>query len=82
MQTDTRDAERRAIAAEIRAEMARQNMTQRQLAERVGIIQQALQLRLSGARSFRAEELAAVATALGVPVTQLLPAAQPTGGAR
>lgn len=76
MQTDTREAERQAIAAEIRAEMARQQITQRDLAEKVGIFQQALQVRLTGARSFRAEELAAVAAALGVPVTNFLPAAE------
>lgn len=83
MQTDTREAERQAIAAEIRAEMARQQITQRDLAAKVGMFQQALQIRLAGVRSFRAEELAAIAQALGVPVTQLLPAPEPTpGGAR
>lgn len=76
MQTDTRDADqsrKSAIAAEVRAEMARQQITQRDLADKVGMFQQALQVRLAGARSFRAEELAAVAAALGVDIHQFLP---------
>jgi transcriptional regulator with XRE-family HTH domain len=77
MTTDTREAERRTIAAEVRAELARQQITQRELADRIGMFQQALQVRLAGRRPFRAEELAAIAAALGVPVTQFLLTAEP-----
>ncbi|WP_123605500.1 helix-turn-helix transcriptional regulator [Micromonospora sp. Llam0] len=58
-----------AIAAEVRAEMARQQKSQRDMAAALGMPQQVLQIRLVGRRSFRAEELALVAEVLGVPVT-------------
>lgn len=64
--------DRQRIAAEVRAQIARLQLTQRQVADLVGMTQPALQLRLVGARSFRAEELVKLAEALGVPVTQLL----------
>ena len=66
--------ERERIAAEVRAELARQGKTQRQTAELVGMTQQALQMRLAGTRSFRAEEIAKLAEMLGVSVEQFLPA--------
>lgn len=66
------DTDRQRIAAEVRAEIARQSKTQRQVAELVGMTQQALQLRLAGSRSFRAEEISKLASALGVPVDQFL----------
>ena len=68
---------RAMIAAEVRAEMARQNRTQRDLAERLGITQPSVQLRLSGQRPFRAEELPVIADWLGVPASQLLPSLSP-----
>lgn len=66
--------DRQRIAAEVRAEIARQSKTQRQVAELVDMTQQALQLRLAGSRSFRAEEISKLADALGVPVEQFLTA--------
>lgn len=72
---------RQAIAAEVRAELARQQKTQRDLAADIGMTQQALQLRLVGSRSFRAEELSAIAQALGVPVERFLPASASAGAA-
>ncbi|MEU4592589.1 MULTISPECIES: helix-turn-helix domain-containing protein [Micromonospora] len=68
------DDVRGKIAAEIRAEMARKRMTQRDLADKLGIAQPAVQLRLSGQRPFRAEELVVIAGALGVEPGQFLPA--------
>lgn len=65
--------DRERIAAEVRAELARQNKTQRQVAELVGMTQQALQVRLAGTRSFRAEEITLLAEKLGVPVDRFLP---------
>jgi transcriptional regulator with XRE-family HTH domain len=66
------DVRRRRIAAEVRAEIARQQKTQREIADAIGIEQASLQRRLVGARSFRAEELAALAEVLGVPVGQFM----------
>lgn len=54
--------------------MARQNLSQRQVGDMIGIDQSSLQLRLSGQRPFRAEELVRLADALSVPVGQFLPA--------
>lgn len=64
---------REQIAAEVRAELARQQVTQRDLAAVLDMTQPALQLRLVGKRSFRGEELAKIAAYLGVPVTGFLP---------
>lgn len=66
------EAVRQAIAAEVRAELARQQKTQRDLASDIGMAQQALQLRLTGSRAFRAEELVAIAAALDVRVERFL----------
>jgi transcriptional regulator with XRE-family HTH domain len=63
----------RKVAAEIRAEMARQQMSQDQLADRIGMSQSTLSRRLTGSLPFDTTELAKVAEALGVVVTALLP---------
>jgi transcriptional regulator with XRE-family HTH domain len=57
------------VAAEIRAELARQQMTQRELARRIGIDQAIVSKRLTGgpARSWTLDELDSIAVALGVP---------------
>lgn len=68
------DYERERIAAEVRAELARQSKTLREFAELLGMSHQAVHARVSGRQSFRAEELVRFAVALGVPVTQFLPA--------
>jgi len=61
------------IAANVRAEIARASMSQGELAERLGMVQPVLSLRLQARRSFRAEELVEIASVLGVPVARLLP---------
>lgn len=61
--------DRAKIAAEVRAELARQRKTQRDVAGILGIPQQSVQMRLAGRTPFRAEELAALAEALGVSVS-------------
>ncbi len=58
------------IAAEVRAEMSRQNKTQDDLAAVLGLSQQTISPRMRGIRSFRAEELKLVAEWLQVPVAQ------------
>lgn len=67
------DYERERIAAEVRAELARQNKTLRELAGLLGMTHQSVHNRVSGRQSFRAEELVRFAAALGVPVTNFLP---------
>jgi len=62
-----------AVAAEVRAEMARQRVSQVALAERLGWIQQRLSRRMTGEVPFAVPELSAVADELGVPITKFLP---------
>ena len=59
---------REAVAAAVNAELQRKQMTQRMAAAILDLDQGSLQLRLVGKRAFRAEELAALAEALGVSV--------------
>jgi len=63
---------RAAIAAEVRAELARQNKTQREIAEVLRLPQPSVQRRLAGKIPFRGEELVTLADALGVPVERFL----------
>lgn len=64
---------RASIAAEVRAELARQHKTQREVAAVLGLDQSSTWQRLRGSRSFRAEELAAIAAWLEVPAAQFMP---------
>lgn len=64
-----------AIAAEIRAELGRQGLSQRELADRLGVMQWWVSRRATGRQAITAGELVAVALALGVPVLKLLSAA-------
>lgn len=59
-----------AIAAEVRAELARQQKSQRDVAAILGLPQQSIQMRLAGKTPFRAEELAILAEGLGVPISR------------
>ena len=60
------------VADSIRAEMARRRISQKELAERVGMTQPAVSRRLSGEVVFAVDELPTFAEALGVPVSTLL----------
>lgn len=62
------------IAREVRAEMARQRVTQRQMAEWLDISQPQVASRLNGDIEFRPSELEKIAEAMDVPVTLFLPA--------
>lgn len=66
------------VAAEVRAEMGRQGLSQQALAERLGWQQPRLSRRISDGKNplipFDVVELHAVALALGVPVSRLLSA--------
>ena len=65
--------DRLTIAGEVRAALARHQKTQDDLARVLGIVQPAVSVRLAGSRSFRAEEIAAIARWLDIPVSQLIP---------
>lgn len=60
------------VADEIRGLMAKKHITQTQLADKIGVTQSAIARRLSGRVAFDVNELAAIAAALGVPVSRLL----------
>ena len=60
------------IAAEIRAEVARQRATQVQLAQLLDLSQAAVSRRLSGDTPFTLNELAAIAQFLNVPITKFI----------
>ena len=67
------DPAREAIAAEVRASLARANQPASWLADRAGISKTALSLKLKAQRSFTVEELLSVADALGTDADTLLP---------
>ena len=60
------------VAANIRAELARQRVSQRSLAVGLGMSPAALSNRLSGATPIDVNELGAIADALGVSASALL----------
>ena len=61
------------IAHEVRAEMIRQNLSQQQLADKLGWTQRRVSRRLTGDRPIDASEPEQLAAALGVPVARLIP---------
>jgi len=63
---------RAKIAAEVRAEVARQKKSQREIASMLGVDQAGAWRRLNGEQPWRADELVKLAEALGVPVAQFL----------
>ena len=63
---------RASVAAEIRAELARQSKTYVSLAEATGISVITLRRRLAGQRPFYAEELGSVSRFLGLTVDEIL----------
>lgn len=66
------DAADLKVAAEVRAEMARRQLTAKQLAKETGLDLGFLYRRLSGDVAFRAAELLQIAHHLGIPPTQFL----------
>jgi transcriptional regulator with XRE-family HTH domain len=61
------------VATEVKVAMARQGFNQRRLSEEIDLSPAALSRRLSGEVEFGITELTAIAAALGVPLTDLLP---------
>lgn len=72
MATDLTDRLSGRIAAEVRAELARQAITQQELGERLGYTQWWVSRRVTGLTPFTAAEIIRVAEVLGVPVTNFL----------
>lgn len=61
------------VAAEVRAELARQRISGRQAARRLGWTQQALSRRLTGDIPFNVADLDALAGLLEVPISTFFP---------
>ena len=63
----------RRVAAEVRAELARQRVSQEALCARIGMSQSTLSRRITGEHPFDTSELAEIAEVLGVPVSRFIP---------
>jgi transcriptional regulator with XRE-family HTH domain len=66
------------VAAEVRAEVARQGIARQAIAEELGLSEARLSLRMNGHVEWKISELLAVADVLKVSVTKFLPAAATT----
>jgi len=64
------------VAAEVRAEMARQRFTQQMLADAIGISRAWIQRRLTGEVPWDVAELERIAETLGKPVSHFMPAVE------
>lgn len=60
------------VGANVRAEMARRRIPQRQLAEALGLSQAGVSKRLNGLTPWDVNEITVVAESLGVPVSALI----------
>jgi transcriptional regulator with XRE-family HTH domain len=67
------DTEYREVAAEVRASLARANLTGSKAAQRLGWKQQYISRRLSGTVPFDVAELYALASLLRVQITDFFP---------
>lgn len=72
MSTDTHSL-RLQVAGEVRAEMARQKKTGRELGDVLGLTAMSASRRLSGQTSIDLDELSKIADWLGVPVHAFFP---------
>jgi transcriptional regulator with XRE-family HTH domain len=75
----TMSSYRQQVAGNVRAEMARVQMTQKTLGARLGISQPALSRRLTGEQAFDTDELLKVAEILGVAIGVLYGATSVNG---
>jgi transcriptional regulator with XRE-family HTH domain len=71
-----REGRSRQVAGEVRAVLARRQISGKQLASQLGMSQFAISRRLRGETPFSIDELAASAEFLGVPLTELLPSSE------
>ena len=63
---------RARVAAEIRAELARQNKSKASLAQAAGISPDTLRRRLNGVYPFAIEEVDAICFFLGIPIAEFV----------
>lgn len=70
------------VSDEVRAEMARQKMSVKELAERLQMPRTTLSARLNGRAPFTVDELTVAGRALGVSAAELMGRAEPDQGAR
>lgn len=70
---DTPSEIHEAVAAEVRAELARQQMSQSELARRLGVNQPWISRRLIGTVPLDVRELAQIAEILRIPTTRFFP---------
>jgi transcriptional regulator with XRE-family HTH domain len=63
---------RKAVAANVRVELARAQVSGAQMAQHIGIPGSTFSRRMTGDTSFAAEEIAAIAAALGISTDALL----------
>jgi len=66
-------ATRQAIAAEVRAEVARAGKSKREVRELLGVSRQAAWQRMTGETPFQPDELIELAAFLGIPVDRFVP---------
>ena len=78
---DTAKVMREAIATRVRGAVAEARKTQREVGDAVGIPQSSVSLKMNGERAWRAEELAALAGFLAVPIERLMPIVEPAASA-
>ena len=67
----------RAVAENVRAEVARHRLPQSAIAEALGLSQQAVSRRLTGGVPFELDEVQAIAGLIGVPTALLLAESEP-----
>jgi hypothetical protein len=64
--------DRRRVAAEVRAELARQHKTKKDLAAALDMHVDTLRVRLDGVKPFDTEELDAISSFLGIPFDEFV----------
>jgi len=69
---------RKLIAASVRIELVRANVSGHQMAQRIGVATSTFSRRMTGEISFSGEELVAIAVQLEIPVATLLADAEAT----
>jgi transcriptional regulator with XRE-family HTH domain len=72
-----REGRSQLVAGEVRATLARRQISGKQLAAHLGVSQFAVSRRLRGETAFSIDELSATADYLGVPVSAFLDASEP-----
>jgi transcriptional regulator with XRE-family HTH domain len=77
---DAQRTARLAVAAEVRALMGRHQISQKRLAQELGVDQTGVSRRLRGGVPFNLDELVAISRFFNKPLTDLMPARLPNSG--